>query len=68
MDNKYYTIKDIELITGYDEEDILVIIKKINEEVKKKYSSSQVQPLLFDRMIEKKYFLRGMENLIWERC
>lgn len=64
MENKYYTITDIELITGYDEEDILVLIRKFNEEVMKKYSSSQVKPLLFDRMIEKKYFLRGMENLI----
>ena len=64
MENKYYTITDIELITGYDEEDILVLIRKFNEEVKKKYSSSQIKPLLFDRMIEKKYFLRGMENLI----
>lgn len=64
MENEYYTIDDIELITGYDEKDILVIIQKINEEIMKKYESSQVQPLLFDRMIEKKYFLRGMENLI----
>lgn len=64
MENKYYTIEDIELITGYDEEDILVIIKKLNEEIMKKYSSSQVKPLLFDTMIEKKYFLRGMENLV----
>lgn len=64
MENKYYTITDIELITGYDEEDILVLIRKFNEEVMKKYSSSQIKPLLFDRMIEKKYFLRGMENLI----
>ena len=57
MESKYYTITDIELITGYDEEDILVIIKKLNEEIMKKYSSSRVKPLLFDRMIEKKYFL-----------
>lgn len=64
MENKYYTIKDIEILTGYDEEDILVIIKKLNEEIMMKYSSSQVKPLLFDRMIEKKYFLRGMENLV----
>jgi hypothetical protein len=27
-----------------------------------------VKPLLFDRMIEKKYFLKGMENLIWKIC
>ena len=65
MENKYYTITDIEIITGYDEEDILILIKKFNEEIMKKYSSSQIKPLLFDRMIEKKYFLRGMENLIW---
>lgn len=64
MENKYYTITDIEIITGYDEEDILILIKKFNEEVMKRYSSSRVKPLLFDRMIEKKYFLRGMENLI----
>lgn len=64
MENEYYTIDDIELITGYDEEDILFIIKKLNEEIKNKYSSSCVKPLLFDRMIEKKYFLRGMESLI----
>lgn len=64
MENKYYTIKDIEIITGYDEEDILVIIKKLNEEIIKKYSSSKEKPILFDRMIEKKYFLRGMESLV----
>ena len=28
MENEYYTVSDIEIITGYDEEDVLYIIKK----------------------------------------
>jgi len=64
MENEYYTVSDIEIITGYDEEDVLYIIKKLNEEIKQKYISSQIKPLLFDRMIQKEYFLKGMENLI----
>jgi len=68
MENEYYTVSDIEIITGYDEEDVLFIIKQLNEEIMKKYISSQVKPLLFDRMIEKEYFLKGMENLIWKKC
>ena len=31
MENEYYTVSDIEIITGYDEEDVLYIIKKLNE-------------------------------------
>jgi len=68
MENDYYTVSDIEIITGYDEEDVLFIIKQLNEEIMKKYISSQVKPLLFDEMIEKEYFLRGMESLIWWKC
>lgn len=64
MENEYYTVTDIELITGYDEEDILFIIKQLNEEIKNKYISSQIKPLLFETMIQKEYFLKGMENLI----
>jgi len=64
MENDYYTVSDIEIITGYDEEDVLFIIKQLNEEIMKKYISSQVKPLLFDEMIEKEYFLKGMESLI----
>ena len=33
----YYTVKDIEIITGLDEEEVIIIIKRLNEEIKEKF-------------------------------
>ncbi len=59
---EYYTINDIQILTGYDEKKIRLIIKKINEEIEEKYRNNILKPLLFVDKVEKKYFLKRMEN------
>lgn len=58
---EYYTINDIQILTGYPEKKIRLIIKKMNNEIIQKYKNKKVKPLLFGDKIEKKYFLRRME-------
>lgn len=70
----YYTVKDIEIITGLDEEEVIIIIKRLNEEIKEKFERVGKKPLLFDKMIESKYFLKKFNDLniggiyLWKRC
>lgn len=59
----YYTVKDIEIITGLDEEEVIIIIKRLNEEIKEKFERAGKKPLLFDKMIESKYFLKKFNDL-----
>lgn len=61
---EYYTVADICTITGYEEEEALIIIKRLNEEIIEKYSKEGKRPLVFDRMIESWYFLRRMDIII----
>ncbi len=58
---EYYTINDIKILTGYNEKQILLIIKKLNDEVLEKYKNNKIKPLLFVDKIEKNYFLKRME-------
>lgn len=61
MENSYYTVKDIELITGFNEVKAYNIIKALNDEIKDKYKDYQIKPLVFNDKIEKVYFLKRME-------
>ena len=63
---EYYTINDIQILTGYTKNQIRLIIKKFNDEIMEKYQNEKFKPLLFGDKIEKKYFLRRME-IVYER-
>ena len=65
---EYYTINDIKILTGYNEKQIRLIIKKLNDEVLEKYKNNKIKPLLFVDKIEKKYFLKRMEIELWKKC
>lgn len=58
---EYYTINDIQILTGYNKKQILNIINKLNQEIKEQYKNKKIKPIIFDNKIEKKYFLRRME-------
>ncbi len=58
---EYYTINDIQILTGYNKKQILNIINKLNQEIKEQYKNKKIKPVIFDNKIEKKYFLRRME-------
>ena len=62
---EYYTINDIQILTNYDKKKIQIIKKKINEEIEEKYRNNILKPLLFVDKVEKKYFLKRMENKLW---
>ena len=65
---EYYTINDIKILTGYNENQIRLIIKKLNDEVLEKYKNNKIKPLLFVDKIEKNYFLKRMEIELWKKC
>ena len=65
---EYYTINDIKILTWYNEKQIRLIIKKLNDEVLEKYKNNKIKPLLFVDKIEKKYFLKRMEIELWKKC
>ena len=65
---EYYTINDIRILTGYNEKQIRLIIKKLNDEVLEKYKNNKIKPLLFVDKIEKNYFLKRMEIELWKKC
>lgn len=56
---EYYTIKDIQLLTGFSKRKTYGIIKKINLEIKQKYKN--YSPVIFKNKIEKNYFIKRME-------
>ena len=45
---EYYTINDIQILTGYSRKKIRLIIKKLNEKIIKKYNYVKLKPLLFN--------------------
>ena len=55
---KYYTINDIQILTGYSRKKIRLIIKKLNEKIIKKYNYVKLKPLLFNDKIEKNIYLK----------
>lgn len=65
---EYYTINDIQILTGYNKKQILNIINKLNQEIKEQYKNKKIKPVIFDNKIEKKYFLRRMEIELWKKC
>lgn len=65
---EYYTINDIQILTGYNKKQISDMINKFNQEIKEKYKNKKIKPLIFDNKIEKKYFLRRMEIELWKKC
>ena len=56
---EYYTIKDIQILTGYSKRKVSLLIKKMNQEIKEKYK--EYKPIVFENKIEKIYFIKRME-------
>lgn len=56
---EYYTVKDLQLLTGYSKKKIYSIIKKLNKEKLSQYK--KYNPVIFDDKIEKIYFIKRME-------
>lgn len=56
---EYYTVKDLQLLTGYSKKKIYSIIKKLNKEKLNQYK--KYNPVIFDNKIEKIYFIKRME-------
>ena len=55
---EFYTIKDIQLLTGVSKRKALLIIKKLNKEIKERYKN--YEPIIFEDKIEKIYFIKRM--------
>ena len=58
---EYYTVKDIQILTGYEEKKIYSLIEKLNKEIQEHYKTYPIKPLIFVDKIEKLYFLKRME-------
>ena len=56
---EFYTIKDIQLLTGVSKRKALLIIKKLNKEIKERYKN--YEPIIFEDKIEKIYFIKRIE-------
>ena len=56
MEKLFYSAKDVAEITGYSRNKSYDIIRKLNIELKEKFSNSEVKPLIFDGKINKEYF------------
>lgn len=56
---EFYTIKDIQLLTGVSKRKALLIIKRLNKEIKERYKN--YEPIIFEDKIEKIYFIKRME-------
>lgn len=65
---EYYTVSDIQILTGYKEVEVYDLIERLNNEIKEKYKTYQLKPLIFVDKIEKKYFLKRMEIELWKKC
>lgn len=63
---EYYTIKDIQLLTGYSKRKVCLLIKKLNQEIKERYKN--YKPVIFENKIEKIYFIKRMEIELWKKC
>lgn len=63
---EFYTIKDIQLLTGVSKRKALFIIKKLNKEIKERYKN--YEPIIFEDKIEKIYFIKRMEFELWKKC
>ena len=63
---EYYTVKDLQLLTGYSKKKIYSIIKKLNKEKLSQYK--KYNPVIFDDKIEKIYFIKRMEFELWKKC
>lgn len=63
---EFYTIKDIQLLTGVSKRKALLIIKKLNKEIKERYKN--YEPIIFEDKIEKIYFIKRMEFELWKKC
>lgn len=59
MENKYYTVKDIQIITGCTEINAYQIIQELNKEIEIKYK--QYQPSTFKDRVSQDYFMKRME-------
>lgn len=58
---EYYTVSDIQILTGYKEAEAYDLIEKLNKEIKQRYKTYPIKPLIFVDKIEKNYFLKRME-------
>lgn len=56
---EFYTIKDIQLLTGVSKRKAQLIIKELNKEIKERYKN--YKPVIFENKIEKIYFIKRME-------
>ncbi len=67
MEKLFYSAKDVAEITGYSKNKSYDIIRKLNTELKEKFSNKENKPLIFEGRINKEYFdkrIKGEE--IWE--
>ena len=58
MENNYYTILDIQILTGYDKDKVSQLIKLLNQELNEKFKNKNIKPMIYDNKILKDYFLR----------
>ena len=63
---EYYTIKDIQLLTGYSKRKVYLLIKKLNQEIKERYKD--YKPVIFEKKKKKIYFIKRMEIELWKKC
>lgn len=61
MENKYYTIDDIQTIMGISKLEAGNLIRKLNAELKIMYEFYQIKPLIKKGLIAKDYFIKRME-------
>ena len=67
MEKLFYSAKDVAEITGYSKNKSYDIIRKLNTELKEKFSNKENKPLIFEGRINKEYFdkrIKGEE--IWK--
>ena len=56
MEKLFYSAKDVSEITGYSKNKSYDIIRKLNTELKEKFSDKENKPLIFEGRINKEYF------------
>lgn len=65
MENQYYTILDIQIITGCNKYEASRIIKELNGELKIKFKDTSIKDLICKGRVLKDYFInRNWRNEI----
>ena len=61
MEKKFYSVKDVEALTGFSKSKAYKIIKDLNIEIKEKEQNKEEKSLIFDGRINKEYFDKRMK-------